>query len=789
MAIPLTAGGDEWDHGILPLESSSLVKECILGLTEKVNEKELPGWASLVADWWNPNILVSQEQSIRRFLRIFKHSEVDHTYQDLLKNYDDETQHIFEAFVDGKIDAEEASKLYHPYHSVTALKPAGGCRNGDLSTLNQNDRQNIALQGYADLLRAFPTSIPSRIRRYFWKRIPFFKQEKHKLRVKSYYNLNFRNHGRTIHNTPAITCVPETTKDIQDIVKFAKAHKMGVRVSGFRHSWSPVFGRLNTAGMKNNGDILISTLGLIDATILPNFTSMPTDIFQPHAKDLNSITIVEASYVRGPALTNGAKYVRLGTSTTNKQLRKWCIEIGKVTLPLQIIEVEITMGGSNATICHGAGLQHPTLSDLVRAIEYVDANGNLNKIDLSTPSFLRAAAGCFGLIGIVTHLTLEFDAMSCALLVPRKIPVIEAIPPPLDMPYSAIPPALRPAQPLSKERQRENQEEFERRALNDYYAEWFWFPYSSEVWVNTWSKTTDLSNAVTYPNNGKIILQVFGTFATQIIQNATILLKLTDNNPERQTKLLSWLAMKNLDDVGPGGNPIKTWLTDALHFQRGVQNLRVRDMEVELPLQPKERDLELSTRSDSRGNPIDTTIKNPPIDFSVVQRAWWDAIIECYRHIDTCPQRMPLEMRIMGNSNITLAPQRGYTLGTCSIEIVTLSNTADIWPAYAQKVLDRWSNYKDERGNGIPVRPHWAKEWYGYTMRGRRWEDFLKEEEAENGGFKAEFEEWRDIVGQLASRDGWDIEIARDMFGNEVLNELIWSPPRGTASTKAMSNG
>lgn len=116
------------------------------------------------------------------------------------------------------------------------------------------------------------------------------------------------------------------------------------------HSWSPVFGSARNKNENKNGDILISTLGLVDASILPNFTSLPTDLFQPEAKDLNSIMFVTHDYVNGPALSNGKRYVRVGTSTTNEQLRRWCVGTGKVTLPMQIIEVEITMGGSNATI-------------------------------------------------------------------------------------------------------------------------------------------------------------------------------------------------------------------------------------------------------------------------------------------------------------------------------------------------------------------------------------------------------------------------------------------------------
>lgn len=62
----------------------------------------------------------------------------------------------------------------------------------------------------------------------------------------------------------------------------------------------------------------------------------------------------------------------------------------------------ITAGGANAPICHGAGITHDTLSDLVRQIEYVDANGEVQAI--SDPEQLKAAAGAFGLLGIYLFL-------------------------------------------------------------------------------------------------------------------------------------------------------------------------------------------------------------------------------------------------------------------------------------------------------------------------------------------------------------------------------------------------
>ena len=269
---------------------------------------------------------------------------------------------------------------------------------------------------------------------------------------------------------------------------------------------------------------------------------------------------------------------------------------------------------------------------------------------MSTPEILNAAAGCFGLIGVVTHLVMEFDPMSCALMEPRKVPVVEAIPPPPDMKDSEIPAPLRPKHPLGAERKAAIQEDFEMRALTHDYAEWFWFPYSSEVWVNTWKKTADLTGAVDYPTNVKTVLQVFGTIMVNVAQNASILLNLTQALPEVQTKLLTWLTMKNLDDIGAHGKKIKTWVPDAIHFQRGVQNIRVRDLEIEFPLQPKALPATPTSGDDKvqpdEGNtntPAEPT--NPEIDFRTVQRAWWDAILTCYQEIKTCPQRMPLEMR------------------------------------------------------------------------------------------------------------------------------------------------
>src|ERR1700759_3129000 len=92
-----------------------------------------------------------------------------------------------------------------------------------------------------------------------------------------------------------------------------------------------------------------------------------------------------------------------------------------------------------------------------------------------------------------------------------------------------------------------------------------------------------------------------------------------------------------------------------LHFRRGIQNMRVRDLEFQIPLPPSAEDP-----------------KKP--DLAIVQRAWWDLINLVYSTSDrlddpSSPMRLSLELRIMGGSNVIMAPQYG-NLGTASIEIL-----------------------------------------------------------------------------------------------------------------------
>ena len=554
-----------------------------------------------------------------------------------------------------------------------------------------------------------------------------------------YKDVVFQNWGRVVDYVPQYTCIPNSVAGVQRIVKYAKEHDMSVRCAGFRHSWAPIFGR--------QGQITISLLNLAEATKIPNFTALSKVLpeWLIHKTELQTIEVVsDKPRVKGNVL------VRIGASTTNEQMRRWCVEHNKYTYPLNVIMVEMTVGGTNAPICHGAGRAHMTLSDLVRKVEYVDCNGKLQVV--TDPDHLRAAAGCFGLMGVITHLTLEFEPMTYALMQPQKLPVMRAIPPPASLKDSDIPAALF-IPDLTLEQREADLARFRDMATNWYYTEWFWFPYSDTAWVNCWNTTPDSSGVRDYPSNAQTFLMFIAQFTMNVLQSAPVLTELITalHLDSAAVTLISEAAMQALPEWP---SPYKTYVTDALHFQRGIQNVRVLDVEVEMPLQP--------------------SAANPTVpDYELVQRAWWDAILTCYAHADTAPQRMPLEMRIMGGSEMVMAPQRGNApLGTCSIEVLTLEAARGLWMPYAQEVVGKWLGYRDREGKLVRTRPHWAKQWEGIKVpvdgeeggKMVEWRERMKEVD-----YREERAEFKRLLGEIG-KGHWTLADLKRRFSNEFFD-------------------
>jgi hypothetical protein len=235
---------------------------------------------------------------------------------------------------------------------------------------------------------------------------------------------------------------------------------------------------------------------------------------------------------------------------------------------------------------------------------------------------------------------------------------------------------------------------------SSYYAEWFWFPYQPDAWVNCWKNDGAQADAQPYPTDAQTSVEAAEEYLIQLSTDTAFQLL-----PGRtQAELFGALAMANL----PNNVTIVTPLIDALHFRRGIQNFRVLDMEFEIPIPPL------------AGDPTQP-------DWSICQHAWWDVIAAVYGASDA-PMRVTLEMRIMGGSDITMAPQYGNSLGTCSIEVLTTLITPEAeWVSFMQNLANRWTSYTDSAGEPLNVRPHWAKQWQQVTIAGQPALDYLRD--------------------------------------------------------------
>ncbi|KAH0605715.1 uncharacterized protein H6S33_004172 [Morchella sextelata] len=540
-----------------------------------------------------------------------------------------------------------------------------------------------------------------------------------------YVAAEFENWGLTVSNTPAYTFVPTKVKGLQNLITWAKTKKLRVRAAGYRHTWGDMYSETD--------HVFVSMLDTKTATTVPDPSSILPNAASNAANEFKQIELASED-VSG---SGGKKrLVRLGAAVTNEEFRRWAIANNAWTVPVNVVMVEITYGGSNAPICHGGGIQHKTLSDLVRQVEYVDVNGVHQTV--SDPDQLKAAAGAFGLLGVVTHITLELDSMTYANMQPAKPEIGLTIPPPEGY---TVPKAIR--ETYTDAQLEEARLDWISKAENSYYSEYFWFPYQDRSFVNVWNNTEDSTGAIDYPSAPDQFNQWIQGWLGGVI-NDDLLFRAFPGH--WQAVILSTAAMLGLPD-----SDVKTYLIDAIHFRRGVQNMRVRDIELQIPI---------PALADDPTKP----------DWTVVQKAWWDAIEIVYAD-DSAPMRIALELRIMGDSDIIMAPQTRNSFGTASIEVLTTMPAADdgSWAPFAQKIADKWMSYTTQDGALINTRPHWAKEWQGMTINGTDWKQYLKDV-----SYKDEIPQFLNVLGEIGAEQGWELKDLKERFSNPFLDDMFF---------------
>ncbi|KAI5200939.1 hypothetical protein E4T39_05437 [Aureobasidium subglaciale] len=288
--------------------------------------------------------------------------------------------------------------------------------------------------------------------------------------MKVYVDVPFLNWQQNVQTRPALTFVPSTVLGLQNLIK-AYPHKR-IRCSGYRHTRSDFFAE--------DRDVLVSFVSLHHvASVLPEMISL----FSGRINESEVSGELRSIHTFPPrAGQANTQQVRVGVAVTPGELR------------------EVTTGGIVGSMCHGSGSAHKSMNDYIRVLEYVDVNGTVQSI--TEPGELHAVLGCFGLLGIITHVTYEVKKMTFAVMRPRKVKTMLAIPPPDP---SHVPEALFVE--VSPGEMQQAITDFERRAGQDHYAEWSWFSYQSDVLVNTWSTVSDGEGQESYTSPTQTFLQ------------------------------------------------------------------------------------------------------------------------------------------------------------------------------------------------------------------------------------------------------------------------------------------
>jgi hypothetical protein len=487
-------------------------------------------------------------------------------------------------------------------------------------------------------------------------------------------NSEFNSWEFTINNKPQLTFVPKSILGLKNLVKWADVNYMRLRAAGYRHSSSEMY--------SENGEVLVSMLDIKTVTELP--AKFPPMNFY---SDLQGIHLVGEPYEK-----NGTTKIlcKIGSQVCNYHFQDWLHAKNggnsEYCLPLNVIMSETSFAGSTATMCHGAGINNKTLSDLVREIKFINVKGEEQTVN--DPELIKAAAGNLGLLGIITSLTFELNKMTYAnfktvqkdLLV-LSIPPANSLSPKWEDRLSAD--NLKAlSDPIKRQQALDRFVSF---CENAYYTQVLWFPLHDQAWMNCWYDNGDKAQSVRYPDPITTDIQRAGSYLAYLADNA-----LGDDTPSLvkkiQTKLFSCIAMSML----PHKEEKVCSLEDAIHFRKGIQNFRTRMVEFEIPI---------------------PNLSNGKPDWSIVQNAWWAVIEIVYHdeHLEDFPMRTSLEMRIMGGSEMTMAAQKG-NLRTCSIEILTpIAIKEAVWERFVQEVLDKWALLTDENGHFLNIRPHWAK--------------------------------------------------------------------------------
>jgi L-gulono-1,4-lactone dehydrogenase len=177
----------------------------------------------------------------------------------------------------------------------------------------------------------------------------------------------WQNWGRTARCQPQFSFYPQHIDDLIEIVHFARARELPIRVAASGHSWS---------------------------------TLVPTDGVLVYIHALNHVTLDLSDKVH--------PRVVIESGATVKEVND-VLEAHGYALPLNVVLESVRFGGLISTGSHGSGWNNSTLSDLVHAVEVVTASGEICKFEAGVDSddVMNAVRLSLGMFGIMVRITMD----------------------------------------------------------------------------------------------------------------------------------------------------------------------------------------------------------------------------------------------------------------------------------------------------------------------------------------------------------------------------------------------
>jgi hypothetical protein len=384
-------------------------------------------------------------------------------------------------------------------------------------------------------------------------------------------NQTWENWGRTARCQPEFSFYPEHVEDLIQIVEFARERGKCIRVVGSGHSWS----------------------GLV-----------PTDGVLVYVQRLNHVSM-DLSDEAHPRVV-------IESGATGREVNE-VLEAHGYALPSNVVLESVRFGGLVATGSHGSGWNNSTLSDLVHAIEIVDAGGQLRRFEagVDRDEVMNAVRLNLGMFGIMFRITMKVEKSWIVHARDQRLPIERVFG---DLRHLV-----------------QSHDNFDL----------FWWPFSDEFWVKTWKRIphTSITAKPRHSKADKLISDIGSR-----VHNGLI------NLSQKYPRLTPPLSRFTFQLTPSQGNKVVD-IVEAIHYRRAIEYTKMGCVEVAFKIDPHFENVKWA---------IKEVFKQ----------------VKTYARRGEYPLNVTMTVRFINHSNCLLSPAFGEG-HTCYIEILGRAKPAD----------------------------------------------------------------------------------------------------------------